>query len=99
MTLGLGGRFKRIIASVKCYPGYSFDEISYNGRRSVDNHVGRFTRDETRSSDVLRPRANGRADTHTHTHAPDTQKEVGLQSISVDLHDANLEANESLAVA
>ena len=39
------------------------------------------------------------AQTHTHTHAPDTQKEVGLQSISVDLHDANLEANESLALA
>ena len=39
------------------------------------------------------------AQTHTHTHAPDTQKEVGLQSVSVDLHDANLEANESLALA
>ena len=48
--------------------------------------------------EVLRPRANG-AQTHTQTHAPDKQKEVRLQSISLDLHDANLEANESLALA
>ena len=39
------------------------------------------------------------AQAHTQKHAPDTQKEVRLQSISVDLHDANLEANESLALA
>ena len=44
--------------------------------------------------------AREQMDAQTHTHACAWHAERSwLQSISVDLHDANLEANESLALA